>query len=245
MGVYLGPHITKVAISDELIVRFKELISTGVFKAGDKLPAEWELAQALAVSRPTLRQALRALQILGVVKSRQGSGSYLANSTTDILRVPLEFALALKGTGTADLFETRKTIEVKLAELAALRRTAEDLTQMRRWLDQMKVSMGMPDQWCLHEIGFHRSIVDAAKNGVMASIMEMLSRMLIESRKQTIRILDNYSESFRSHEDVYLAIEKLDPAAATEAMTEHFAVMERRAKQRSLKKAGLNDSENG
>jgi GntR family transcriptional regulator, transcriptional repressor for pyruvate dehydrogenase complex len=229
--VDLGPQITKVAISDELIVRFKDLISRGVFRAGDKLPAERELAEALAVSRPTVRQALRALQIMGVVRSRQGSGSYLASSATDILRVPVEFALAMKSTGTADLFETRKTIEVKLAELAASRRNEGDLDLMRTALARMRASMGIPDEWCIHEIRFHHCIVVAAKNGVMTSIMDMLSRMLIESRKQTIRILENYPESYRSHENVFLAIEKSDPVAASEAMIEHFAVMEQRAKE--------------
>ncbi len=233
MEVYLGPKIEKVGISEELIVRFRELISRGVFKAGDKLPAERDLAQALDVSRPTIRHALRALQILGVVKSRQGSGSYLAKSSADILRVPLEIALALNGTGTAELFETRKTLEVKLAQLAAERRTAEDLDLMKSSLGRMETSMGVPEQWCIHEISFHNCIVVAAKNGVMTAVMEMLSRMLIESRQQTIRILNNYPESYKSHEDVYIAILKGDPAAASDAMTEHFAIMERRSKQHS------------
>src|ERR1700730_11070948 len=105
--VDLGPQITKVAISDELIVRFKDLI------------------------------------FMGVVRSRQGSGSYLASSATDILRVPVEFALAMRSTGTADLFETRKTIEVKLAELAASRRNEGDLDLMRTALARMRASMGI------------------------------------------------------------------------------------------------------
>lgn len=229
--MYLGPKIERTGISEELVDRFRELISRGVFKAGDKLPAERELAQALDVSRPTIRHALRALQILGVVKSRQGSGSFLATSSADILRVPLEIALALNRTGTSELFETRKTLEVKLAQLAAERRTSDDLNQMESCLDRLKASMGVPDQWCAHEISFHNYIVVAAKNGVMTAIMEMLSRMLIESRHETIRILKNYPESYKAHEDVYVAIEQSNSVAAAEAMTEHFAMMERRSRQ--------------
>jgi DNA-binding FadR family transcriptional regulator len=73
----LGPRIQRVVISDEVVARLKSLISKGVFHAGSKLPSERDLADALAVSRPTLRQAIRALQILGVIRSRQGSGSIL------------------------------------------------------------------------------------------------------------------------------------------------------------------------
>src|SRR5215467_2165991 len=92
----VGPRINRVAISDELIARFKELIAKRVFVAGHRLPPERDLAEALALSRPTLRQAMRALDIMGVIKARQGSGSYLADSASDIMRVPLEFALGIK-----------------------------------------------------------------------------------------------------------------------------------------------------
>lgn len=231
MNLDLGPQITRVVISDELISRFKELISRGVFVPGTKLPPERELSEALAVSRPTLRQALRALQILGVIRSRQGSGSYLADSASDILREPLEFALAIKGVNKTDLFETRQTLEVRLAELAAARRTEEDLQNMRNALARMKSAMGMPDEWCVHEVRFHDCVVRAAKNAVMATIMEMLSRMLIESRKETVRLLKDYTKSYRSHEGVFVAIEKRDRQGASRAMVEHFTIMEKRAKE--------------
>jgi len=132
LALDIGPAINRVAISDELIARFKELIEKKVFVPGQRLPPERDLAEALAVSRPTLRQALRALQIMGVIRARQGSGSYLAESASDIMRVPLEFALALKNVAKTDLFETRRTLEVELASLAAERRTEEDLAALRR-----------------------------------------------------------------------------------------------------------------
>lgn len=225
----LGPRIVRTIIADELIVRFKHLISTGVFAPGRKLPPERELSEALAVSRPTLRQALRALRILGVIRSRQGSGNYLADSASDILREPLEFALAMKGVGKADLFETRWTLEVKLASLAAERRTGDHLEQLRRTLARMQAVMGRPEVWCVHEIHFHDCIVRAARNAVMATIMEMLSGMLIESRKETVRLLDDYETSYRSHEMVFREIAARHPQGAARAMHEHFVIMEARA----------------
>lgn len=225
----LGPQIARVAISDEVISRFKDLITRRVFMPGKKLPPERELATALAVSRPTLRQALRALQIMGVIRSRQGSGSYLVDSAADILRQPLEFALAIKCVAGTDLFETRCTLEVELASLAAKRRTDEDIAGMRDALARMQACMGSPELWCLHEIDFHNCIVRAARNAVMSTIMEMLSFMLRESRRETVRMLTDYPTSYNAHYEVFVEIENREPAAAALAMSKHFRMMESRA----------------
>lgn len=242
LSLDIGPQISRVAISDELVARFKELIAKRVFVPGHRLPPERDLAEALAVSRPTLRQALRALQIMGVIKARQGSGSYLADSASDIMRVPLEFALALKNPAKTDLFETRRTIEVELASLAAERRSDEDLEAMRRALSEMQKAMGDPDAWCRTEPQFHTCIVQAARNGVMATVIEMLSQMLMESRRQTVRLLSEYESSYRSHENIYLEIEKKDSAAAAKRMIEHFALIESRARQRNAPPSGREGS---
>ncbi len=238
----IGPRINRVAISDELISRFKDLIERGVFIPGHRLPPERDMAEALAVSRPTLRQSMRALQIMGVIKARQGSGSYLADSAGEIMRVPVEFALAFKTVAKTDLFETRRTIEVKLASLAAERRTPEDLEAMRASLREMEKAMGDPDAWCRSEPQFHSCIVQAARNGVMATIIEMLSQMLTASRKETVRLLSDYPSSFRSHENIYVEIEKQDPAAAGKMMLEHFTLMELRARQCNILPAASEDS---
>lgn len=225
----LGPQIARVAISDEVISRFKDLIARRVFVPGRKLPPERDLASALAVSRPTLRQALRALQIMGVIRSRQGSGSYLAESAADILREPLEFVLAIKGIAETDLFETRCTLEVELASLAAKRRKEEDVSEMRDTLARMHASFENPDVWCVHEIHFHECIVRSARNAVMSAVMEMLSLMLLESRRETVRMLKDYPSSYDAHYKVFIEIEKQNPEGAARAMVDHFRMMERRA----------------
>lgn len=231
LSVDIGPRISRIPLSDELIVRFKQLIARGIFVPGHRLPPERDLAEALAVSRPTLRQAMRALQIMGVIKARQGSGSYLAESASEIMRVPLEFALATKNVANTDLFETRCTLEVKLASLAAERRTEDDLEALRHALREMQQAMGDPEAWCQTEPVFHQCIVKAARNGVMSTMIEMLSQMLMERRKETVRLLSDYSSSYRSHENIYVEIEKQDPEAAARMMLEHFALIERRARE--------------
>lgn len=229
-----GPQIRRMAITDEVISRFKDLIQQGVLTPGSKLPSERELAGVLGVSRPTLRQAMKALQVLGIIRSRQGDGSYLAEITSDVLRAPLDFTIALKKPAKRDLFETRQTVEVKLAQLAAERRTEQDLQNLRAALAAMQASAGIPDQWCESDIRFHTCIVEAAKNAVMASIFEMLSHLLIQSRKDTVRLLTDYEASFQSHKRVFEQIERQNPSGAREAMVDHFRAMESRAMQVGL-----------
>lgn len=226
----LGPQIRRIGVSEEVISRFKNLIAQQVLPAGSRLPAERDLAKSFGVSRPTLRQAMKALEILRVIRRRQGDGSYLTESASEILREPLEFAFALKRIARKDLFETRKALEVRLASLAATRRTDKDLEDMRNVLSVMKASMGSPEQWCLHEMHFHECIVHAACNTVMTTIMEMLSHLLIESRRETVRLLTSYDESYRSHEVVFIEIKKQNPLGAAKAMEKHFAIMEARAR---------------
>ena len=122
---------------------------------------------------------------------------------------------------------------MELASLAAERRTEADLEAMRHALADMQKAMGDPEAWCRAEPEFHGCVVRAARNGVMATIIEMLSRMLMESRKETVRLLTDYASSYRSHENVYLEIEKQDAAGAANMMMEHFALVERMAQQRT------------
>lgn len=229
-----GPQIKRVAISDEVISRFRDLIASRALKPGCRLPSERDLTEALGVSRPTLRQAMKGLQLLGIIRSRQGDGSYLANSTSDFLRAPLEFAIAFKGMAKHDLFEARQAIEVKLAALAARRRTQEDLNQMRRALAGMNAAKGSPDQYCEHGLRFHNCIAQASKNAVMISIIEMLSDMLVQSRRESVRLLTDYEGSYRGHEQIFLQIEKGDAKGAADAITEHFRSMEDRASTAGL-----------
>jgi GntR family transcriptional repressor for pyruvate dehydrogenase complex len=159
------------------------------------------------------------------------------------MRVPLEFALTLKSVAKNDLFETRCTLEVKLASLAAERRTDQDLKCMRQALQQMKSAMGDPEAWCRTEPQFHSCIVQAARNGVMATMIEMLSQMLMESRKETVRLLNDYTSSYVSHENIYVEIERQDAAAAARMMMEHFVLIKSRANQYDAEPAAVGSSD--
>jgi GntR family transcriptional repressor for pyruvate dehydrogenase complex len=229
-----GPQLKRIAISDEVISRFRELIASRVLTPGCQLPTERELGEILGVSRPTLRQAMKGLQLLGIIRSRQGDGSYLAESTRDILRVPMEFAIAFKGMARNDLFEAREAIEMKLAAAAAERRTVEDLKEMRDALAGMLLSKSMSDEYCDSGLRFHNAIATASKNAVMITIIEMLSGMLVQGRRESVRLLNDYDASYLEHEQIFLEIEKQNAKAAGVAMMKHFRSIEARVRQAEL-----------
>ena len=128
----------KASIPNQLITRLKELISEGVLVLGAKLPPERELARAFGVSRSSLRHALTALDIMGVLTQRVGDGTYLTANSERVLQQPLELLILIDGISMDDLLETRLIVEPELAARAAERATLEDLNRMRESLERMQ-----------------------------------------------------------------------------------------------------------
>src|SRR3954467_14529327 len=113
--------VSREALPDRIVARLIALIIDRQLKAGDRLPPERELAAAMGVSRSSLREALRALTMLGVAEMRHGDGTYLTSLQPDVLMRPVSIVLALSESGLHELFEARKLVEPGLAELAAQR----------------------------------------------------------------------------------------------------------------------------
>src|SRR3954454_3077984 len=114
--------VTRDALPDQIAQRLIALITERALKPGDRLPPERELAATMGVSRSSLREALRALAMLGVAEMRQGDGTYLTSLQPEKLMRPVGLVLALTDTGLAELFEARKLVEPGLAAWAAERR---------------------------------------------------------------------------------------------------------------------------
>ena len=136
--------IHKTSVVQDAISKIKELIDQEYFKFGEKLPPERELARLLGISLPSLREALRALSILGIAEMKPGSGTYLRSSMSDWSSDPFSLLFHLRKPIQIDLFEARKGIEGIIAELAAKKRTEEDLQTMEAACSE---GTGLPT-WC-------------------------------------------------------------------------------------------------
>lgn len=213
--------------TEEVVARVSELIRSAELKPGDRLPSERELARQLGVSRPSLRAGLRALSSMGVLRSRQGAGTFVADGPPTLDSEPLRLLAALHGFSFNHMFETRSILEVGAAGLAAEHATSEQLATLADEIAEMYGSLNDPQEYLVHDIRFHRAIAEASGNPTLATLVEMVSAVMYERRRDTIERAHDFSESLELHQQVYRAIRARQPEEARAAMREHIVRAQR------------------
>ena len=171
-------HRQKEDLTARLLATFKELISEGSLAPGARLPAERELASSLKVSRGSLRQVLKMLEVMGVVSQRVGDGTYLNAAAPSILAEPMEFLILMDGIGFHELMDARLIVEPELAARAAARATPENLMALREPLLRMQESADDHAQLVEEDLRFHRTIFQMADNRVCSVMFSMIHQSL-------------------------------------------------------------------
>src|SRR5258708_7136120 len=146
--------------AEEVVVRLRDMIHSGELSSGDRLPPERDLAKLLGVSRPTLRAGIRSLTTVGILQSRQGAGTFVAEraESPTLDSSPLRMMAALHGFTSDEMFEARLALEMSIAGLAALRATPEQITLMSEEIAGMYASLDDPEQYLVHDMRFHQTI---------------------------------------------------------------------------------------
>src|SRR5947209_9442828 len=206
---------------DDVVARVSDLIKSAQLKPGDRLPPERELAKQLGVSRPALRTGLRTLASMGVLKSRQGAGTFVADGPPTLDSEPLRLLAALHGFSFDHMFETRSILEVGAAGLAAEHATGEQLARLAEEIAEMYAALSDPQEYLVHDIRFHRAVAAASGNPTLATLVEMVSAVLYERRRDTIERAHDFRESLELHQQVYRAIRGRQPEDARAALGEH------------------------
>lgn len=219
--------IDRAGITELVVERIKELLEKGDLRAGSRLPPERELAGLLKISRPSLRTALKALSVMGIINARPGAGTFIADSGREIFHQPMQFMKLIHNSGSAEFFEARRIIETGLVELAAQRATPADVKAIGEELLGMRQSITDPERFLEYDVRFHRAIARAAGNTVMSGVMDTLTQMLFEARRQTIRSARDFEMTILSHEAIYAAITTHDARRAREMMFDHLTVAEK------------------
>jgi GntR family transcriptional repressor for pyruvate dehydrogenase complex len=213
------------ADSTEQVIEFvRGLIARGELHPGDRLPAERDLAIAIGVSRPTVRAGLRALAAMGVTESRHGSGTYITSGPPRLGSEPLSFLAALHGLSREKIYEARRVLEVGAAGLAAERATPGHLAAIAEEVASLFASMDDPQAFLVHDIRFHQAVAVACDNGIIASLVDMVSALYYEQRRQTAaRATDrNLHDAAQLHRRIYQAICARDSELAKRLMNEHL-----------------------
>ena len=201
-------------------------ILSGAMAVGDRLPPERELAATLGVGRSAVREAIQALGLLGLLEVRQGAGTYVRGTSSDLLPRTLEWGLLIGDKGTRDLVEARMAVESRIARLAAERGTLEGFDELERLIERMRdrVADGPAP---LVELGlaFHLQLATLARNEVLLGLLRNLSELLrVWSRRLrgSGDDRDGMRLRIKEHEAILAACRRGDPDAAETAMREHL-----------------------
>jgi GntR family transcriptional repressor for pyruvate dehydrogenase complex len=214
-------------MTEQVVDQVRVMIQSGKLRPGDRLPPERELAKQLGISRASLRAGLRFLSAIGVLTSRHGSGTYIANGPPALDSEPLSMLAALHGFTTEKMFEARRLVEVAVAGLAAEHATDDQLRIMSEEVAETYAALDNPQEYLVHDFGFHRAVAVASGNPILATFIEMLADILYQRRCKTINRSRDLKESVEMHRKIYRAIRARNPDAARLAMSEHLILAER------------------
>jgi len=218
--------IKSTRIYQEIVRQVKGMIAEGRLKSGDQLPPERDLAEKFVVSRTSVREALRALESLGLVEIRPGEGTFVREVSVDSLVEPLALVMLSQREAIGELFEARRMIEPALAALAARRATPEDVGEMERILESQAKAIAAGGTGVEQDAEFHTAIGAAAHNRAITRIAHAVMDLLRQSREEALNTPGRPDRSHNDHKRLLAAIRARDEAAARQAMVEHLEAVE-------------------
>lgn len=225
LGDALEP-VRRTRLHEEVAARLRRFIADGHLKAGDKLPPERQLAAMLGVSRTSVRDAIRTLEVVGLLEPRQGKGTVVRELSPDHLTAPLASALLTRRDLLADLLAVRKMIEPSVAREAARHATPEEIYQMETILARQAARIAAGEVTIEEDTAFHDMIARAARNRVVLRVLDVLMDLLREGRERSLQGRGRPQRSLRGHRQVLEAIRRRDGEGAAHAMLHHLEQIE-------------------
>jgi GntR family transcriptional repressor for pyruvate dehydrogenase complex len=208
--------------STEVTRHLLQYLLSGDLKLGQKLPSERQLAEALGIGRSGVREAIKSLNLLGLLEVRQGDGTYLTGSTSDLLPEVIEWGLMLGERNVLDLVEVREHLEVFIAGLAAQRHSSEDLAELWDAVAKMESAESDPDRYIEGDVQFHRVLARATENEVLSNLSHSFSSLMQVWAARCAKAEKSTTILAAEHDSIAKAVEKSDPDAARAAMSTHM-----------------------
>lgn len=218
----------KRASTTELIVQnVVSLIGQRSLQPGDKLPPERELCEIFGVSRPVLREALKALQVMNIIDIRQGAGAYVRSLEPQNIVEHLDIVFHLDSSLYHDLYEARRALEGSLARMAAACITEEELASIEENISRAAEHSDDPEAFYQLDLELHDIILKAANNRVMPVFMQSINKLVLLMRERSNARPNIRKNTIQDHRKIYEALRKRDPDAAGQAMEQHIANVEK------------------
>ena len=218
-------------VYEQIIEQISELIYEGELKKGDRLPSERQLKKDLGVSRASIREAFSALEMIGLIESRPGEGTFIRNSFDEDIFNPLSLVLLLNDNVAEELLELRRVLEIDCVKLAAQRATEEQIAEMGSYIDDLLSSSGYEEESIKADKMFHYTIARASGNKVllffMRSISEAMDFHIKNTRTKLVSTEKTMQDFALQHQQIFKGIKDHAPEKAAAAMKAHLDYVEK------------------
>ena len=214
--------IERRAVAREAIDIIKQMILRGEIQPGQRLPAERELAAQLGVSRPSLREAFRALIALNILESRHGEGTFVSSLDPELLAEPIDFLLQTDENAIYALFEARRVLEAGVAALAATRASDLELAELEDVAREGRTKVDDVGRFIEHDVEFHARIRRAARSPILSSLLASVSALSHDTGRRTAQSPTMRARALADHLAMVKTLKKRDPEAACKAMVAHL-----------------------
>jgi GntR family transcriptional repressor for pyruvate dehydrogenase complex len=225
-GMLLKP-IKRVRLYENAVEQIQSLVLRNQCKPGDRLPPERSLAEQLNISRPSLREALRILSVMGFIEIKVGDGIYVKEVSflpyIESVNLSISSRLQLEQDSFVKLWQVRKILEVGMVDLLARRITEPFLKSLWHCIEEMEKNIDDPDAFISSGIRFHRLIAEAGQNEILILIWDTLADLIRKSHDKIYRIARSPRRSLLAHKRIYAALKKRNVQKAVEAMKKHMA----------------------
>ena len=220
--LFAATGLHREALAQQVARHLMRLVVEGRLQPGQKLPNERELAKSLGVGRPTLREALNALQMMNVVTIRHGGATQVADLSPESLIEPFELMCSVGTLSAEDVMEVRASLEAGVARLAAERASDEALDEIAAMAEAAAAQIDDPVAFMEADVRFHGLILEAAQNPMFASLMAAVARLGRASREKTVRVRAIREATLGEHRAIVEALKRRDPDMAAAAMVQHM-----------------------
>jgi len=217
--------IRRNKVYEEVAKQIERLILKKL-RPGDKLPSERELAEMLQVSRSSIRDAIRGLELMGLVEPRQGAGTIVREVSAESLVNPFANALKHRQELVSELLDFRKMLEPPLAARAATHASPEEISEMEEILQRQEATLSRGEASIAEDAEFHYSIALASGNSVVLKVLDILMDLLRETRERSLQLKGRPQKSLAGHRRILAAIKRHDAEAAKAAMRRHIEDVE-------------------
>ncbi len=218
--------VPRTKLYQKVVKQVQDIIRDGLLRPGDMLPPERELAEMLHVSRGSLREAILALESMGLVEPRHGEGTVVRDLSAAPLVNQLSALLVQKRALVGELLEFRLMIEPTLAARAAANATKEEIANLEEILNRQQAKVDQGELAIDEDSKFHYAIAQAARNSVVLKVLDVFMDYLRDSRELSLQVEGRPQRSLNSHRRILNAIARKNPAAAEMAMRKHISTVE-------------------